>query len=184
MRYACLCLVLVAGCASKPPAEETKKPPKPEPEQAFKNLKEQADIIGQAAVNEDIAKTMELTHPALIEKLGGPKVLKQKMDSMAAEMKAQGFRIKKCTLEEPSEIVESEGELFAVVPTNQVLSGPGGKEGKQDSYLIAVSKDGGTTWKFIDGYGLAGSRSQIKLLFPNFPEHLKLPQRTLPVWDR
>jgi hypothetical protein len=64
------------------------------------------------------------------------------------------------------------------------LSGPGGATGKQPSYLIAVSPDGGAHWKFIDGAGVGGDRRKLMGLLPHVPEQLKLPAAQPPVWEK
>src|SRR5262249_39540621 len=136
---------------------------------------------GRAALQEDHPKMAELTLPALVEKFGGRAGYVQKLESIAAEMKGQGFRLTKFTFGDPSSLVQAAGEVYAVVPTVVELSGPGGATGRQPSYLIAVSQDGGASWKFLDGAGVSGDRSRLKAILPNFPEQLHLPAAQPPV---
>jgi hypothetical protein len=179
-----LFLLLVVGCASTPQGKPTGAGNLPDQQQTLKSLKSQAEEVGQAAVQEDHARMAELTHPALVEKFGGRATYAKKLESIAAEMKGQGFRLKQFTIGEPSQPVQAAGDLYAVVPSEVELSGPRGAVGRQPSYLIAVSQDGGATWKFIDGPGVGGDRSKLKGLFPNFPELLQLPAAQPPVWDK
>jgi hypothetical protein len=126
----------------------------------------------------------DLTLPALVEKFGGRAGYVQKLESIAAEMKGQGFRLTKFTLRDPSQLVQAAGEVYAVIPSVVELSGPGGAAGRQPSYLIAVSTDGGASWKFLDGGGVGGDRGKLKALLPNFPDQLQLPAAQPPVWER
>ena len=176
-----LFLLLIVGCASRP---EGKKGVAPDEQQAVKNLKAQAAEVGRSAVEQDHAKMAELTHPFLIEKLGGRAAFVQKLESIAADMKGQGFGLKKFTMGEPSLLVPAAGQVYAVVPSEVELSGPGGAAGKQPSYLIAVSTDGGIQWKFIDGAGVGGDRRKLKSVLPDLPDQLVLPAAQPAVWDR
>jgi hypothetical protein len=179
-----LFLLLVVGCASKPQANATSAVDLPDRQQALNNLKSQAEEVGRAAVNEDHARMSELTHPVLVDKFGGRAAFVKKLESIAAEMKGQGFRLKKFTIGEPSQMFQAVGEMYAIVPLEVALSGPRGATGKQPSYLIAVSPDRGASWKFIDGAGFRGDRSKLKELLPSFPEQLQLPAAQPPVWDK
>jgi len=48
-----------------------------------------------------------------------------------------------------------------------------------NSYLLGVSTDGGTTWKFADGGAVSDAAMRAKIL-PKLPEKLKLPEPTAP----
>jgi hypothetical protein len=166
------------------PAREAARPQnRPEHQQARENLISQSEAIGRAAVDEDHAKMAELTLPVLVEKFGGRAAYIKKLESIASEMKREGFRLKKWTLADPSPLVQSVSEVYAVVPAAVELSGPGGAVGRKSSYLIAVSGDGGASWKFIDGAGIGADRSKLRKLVPNFPDQLQLPAWQPPVWN-
>src|SRR5438045_3659895 len=126
MRY-CLCLVLafLVSCSARP-KNKGQEPPKPlDQQQALKNLKSQANQLGRAALEEDHATMAQLTHPVLVEKLGGRARYENKLTSMAREMKDQGFGLKTYSVGEPSELVQASQEVFAVVPCQIELTGPG-----------------------------------------------------------
>jgi hypothetical protein len=169
----CLCLLLIVGCT---------RPQSLDPQQAQKALKAQAEEVGRAAVEEDHPKMAELTLPALVDKFGGPAAYVRQLESMAAEMKGQGCRLTKYRIGDPSPLVEASGAVYAVIPMVLELSGPGGAAGRAPSYLIAVSQDGGASWKFVDGAGAGNDRGKVKALLPDFPEQLQLPTAQDPVW--
>jgi hypothetical protein len=141
-------LLGLAGCSSQPLDKE----------QALKNLKSQAEEVRQAMLEEDHQKMADLTHPTLVEKMGGKARFVQRLESMAGEMKGQGIRLKDMTFSKPSDLVESSGDVYAVVPYKMEIAG---LEGAHPSYLIGVSTDRGGTWKFIDGAGVGGDRGKL-----------------------
>jgi hypothetical protein len=179
-----LLLLLILGCAPTPTDHAANANTLFDREQALKNLEAQANEAGQAVIQEDHAKMAELTLPALVEALGGRAKYIKKLESIATEMKGKGFRPKRVNVKDPSPLVQGGGEFYAVVPSELELSGPGGATGRQSFYMVAVSKDQGATWKFIDGAGVGGDRGKLKKLLPNFPDGLTLPDAQPPIWDK
>jgi hypothetical protein len=158
-----LFLVLIAGCAARPQAKGPGASASFDQQQALKNLKAQAEEVGRAAVQEDHARRVEST---------------------AAEMKGQGFGLKKFTIGEPSQLVQAGGQVYAIVPSELEMSAPPRTTGRQAAYLIAVSPDAGARWQFIDGSGIGGDPRKLKSLLPNFPEELQLPAEQPPAWHK
>jgi hypothetical protein len=175
MRYfTCLLTVLLIGCSAKHPDRKL----------ALMNLKSQADDLGRATVDEDYQKMADLTHPTLVDKFGGRDGFIQRLGSKVAEMKDQGFQFKQVTYSEPSKLVEELGELYAIVPFKAMVASPGGATATQPSFLIGVSPDGGITWKFINGSGVAEDRNKLKAILPNFPNELQLPDNHPREWKK
>jgi hypothetical protein len=172
-----LFLLLVVGCDSG-----TQQ--KVDSDQAIKNLKTQAEDMGRAGIQEDHAKLVDLTHPALVEKLGGRDAYLKHLEKVAAEMKGEGFRATTAHFDEPTQPIKSTSQMYAVIPYVLEVRGPGGAKGKVPTYFIAASKDGGARWTFVDGSGMGGNPEMLKILFPDFPEQLKLPAARPPVWEK
>jgi hypothetical protein len=40
--------------------------------------------------------------------------------------------------------------------------------------------DGGRTWRFVDANGIAGDRRKLKLVMPDFPDTIALPEQPPP----
>jgi hypothetical protein len=185
MRYPLwLVALLLIGCGPKPSSQTQLTVGPSAPQQPPKTLKEQAQAVGEAALREDHAKMADLTLPALVEKFGGRAQYIKKLQSVAAEMKGSGFGLMKHTVGEPSQVIQVAGEGYAVIPVEVQLSGPNGATGKQPSFLIAVSRDGGGQWGFIDGAGVGSDRKKLKMLLPNFPDTLPLPAQQPAVWNK
>jgi hypothetical protein len=181
----CFCLVLAAGCSPQPTGGQTRIAPRstsgqtritpPNKQQARANLIALAEQIGQAALQEDHLRMADLTYPLLVEKLGGRELYVVKLEEVAAETRGQGWRLKKFTVGDPSDLTEAGTEMYAVVPYDMEMSSPAGVPAKLPSFLVAVSQNKGATWTFVDGAGIGVDRSKLKAVLPNFPEDLTLP---------
>ncbi len=171
----CLFLAVTVGCSGKPPVNR---------EHALKSLTSQAEEVGQAMLAGDHAKMAQLTHAALVDKLGGRDNFIRQLEMITTDMKDRGFQFKAVTFSEPSDLVESSGKLYAVVPFKLELVAPGVTRGSQTSFLIGVSSDGGAGWRFVDGSGVAGDRSKLESILPEFPPELRLPAKQAPVFEK
>lgn len=179
-----LFLLLIVGCAAKPQDQAAGPHALPDRQQTLKNLKAQAEEVGRSVGNPRRPCEDGGTHaPCFGREAWGSRRTFKKLESIAAEMKEQGFRLKKFTIGDPSELVQAAGQIYAVVPDKVEMSDPSGAAGRKTSFLIAVSPDGGVHWNFIDGAGGGGDRSKLKRLLPDFPEQLQLPAAQLITWD-
>ena len=64
-------------------------------------------------------------------------------------------------------------ELHAVVVAKRTIEGTRGRQ-TLDTYMIAVSGDGGKKWTFVDGPPL--TPKHIEALFPEFNKALEIPK--------
>jgi hypothetical protein len=127
----------------------------------------------------DHAKVVDLTYPKIVEIIGGRDKMRATLETAMKQMKDRGFSIRSLQVEEPAEILTEGNNTFAVVPTTIEMTAPGGKlVGK--SYLLGISADGGKTWKFIDGAGLATKQMRDLVLPSKLPARLKLPAKQDP----
>jgi hypothetical protein len=175
----CALAVGLVRCSTKPPAQTSIGR-----EQAREALMAHAQQTRQAMLRQDYRRMADLTHSAVVNGLGGRARFIQHLDEFAAEMKGGGFGVADMVLSEPSELVESRGSVYAVVPFDAHLTGPGGTTGVKPSYLIGVSADGGAGWTFVDGEGLRGDRATLLSVLPDFPDRLALPAYQDAQWVR
>jgi hypothetical protein len=89
-----------------------------------------------------------------------------------AQMNRDGVAFEAADIQPPKDVISSGGELFAVLPERLTMRVPKGRV-VQDSYLLGISLDEGTSWKFVDGATL--SHRNVSMLFPSFPSTLTLP---------
>jgi hypothetical protein len=177
-RLAC-CLLAVAfvGCSSKP--SRTLDDPR-----ALENLKSQADDVRRAVLAADHQRMADLTHPRVVEMMGGRAKFVQRLGEIEAELSGDGLRFMDFVFAAPPELVETAGEVYAILPYTLEMTGPDGARGTTPTYLIGVSGDHGTHWTFLDGNGVAGDRTKLKTILPDFPDRLPVPAKQEPRWQR
>jgi hypothetical protein len=126
----------------------------------------------------DYAKVADLSHPEIVEVMGGKEKMVEKTSEIMAGLKARGLAFKKYTVGKIGEPVVDGKTAYIVVPTTVVLTGPKTTI-ESDSYLLGVSTDSGKTWTFADGAGLSNPVLRDKV-FPSLPAALKLPEKKAP----
>src|SRR5439155_27208216 len=109
--------------------------------------------IADATLKGDHGKLMDHTYDGVIKQLGGREKAIAAIDAVTQALKAQGITVKSFKVGEPGDFLSEGGNTFVVVPTVMEMTFPGGKAiGK--SYVLAISSDGGKSWKFVDGAGI------------------------------
>ena len=135
------------------------------------NLKKQADELINALNKNDFNKFVELTHPLVIEKVGSKENLVSMMKAVA-DQNPKIFETVLVSVSNPTELVETNGQLFGVVP--QKIEGTTLAKHKlvQDACVVGVSNDNGKIWKFVSG-------EKFDELFPSAKDKIKIvPQKT------
>lgn len=126
-------------------------------------------------LHEDYAQTIELTHSAVVNGMGGRDSMREKLKAATDEMKRLGFAMTDAQIRAPAQIVVEEGVYYAVVPYELFMAGPGDKKGTMKTFLLAVSHDEGDSWRFIDGRAIPGNRDKIERMVEHIPSRLVLP---------
>jgi hypothetical protein len=129
-----------------------------------------------ATVKGDFATLADLTHPGVLERVGGRERMIELIEKGMKEMKAQGMTFTKGTTEPPEPLTKADDGLYGVIPTTIVLDT---KEAviTLKSFLIGFSKDNGKTWVYIDG---ANGPDAVRQVFPEIPQSLTLPDKQKP----
>jgi hypothetical protein len=81
---------------------------------------------------------------------------------------------------EPLQVVKAGDEMHAVLPLNEVIVREKHGELHSSGYLLGVSRDGGKTWKFINGSAL--TENEVRQMLPNFNRKLRLPAHKQPTF--
>jgi hypothetical protein len=145
-----------------------------------KRVKADVEEMNKAILKEDFGKIADLTHPKIVEMVGGRQKMISLMESGFKDMKANGVSFLSTKVEESSDPVMGGSDLFIVVPFILEMKAPGGKlRGK--SFVIGMSSDKGQSWKYING---DVDIKKVKELFPNLPEKLKIPEKQKPVFEK
>jgi len=144
-------------------------------------VKQQAEMLEQAVINGNYQLVVDHTYPGVIDMMGGKdKMLNATTDAMNG-LKTQGISIEKATIGSPGKFYAAGTEIHCLVPETVRLKLSSGHATVQ-SYILAISADGGKTWSFLDIN--ANSKALIPKLFPNFNPDLKIPDSAPPVMEQ
>ena len=135
---------------------------------AYSHLAAQAKEFGEACVNIDVERALQLTWPKYVERYG--------RDSLAADLpvypralEAHGVQLASWVPSAVTKLVEHDGSLYTVVRTKLKF-----KRGEQTSEaplcLIAISADSGEHWTFISATCI-----NVKAEFPAIADKLNCP---------
>ncbi|MBD1394441.1 hypothetical protein [Mucilaginibacter glaciei] len=140
-------------------------------------LKKQANIVVNAIMASDYNTVVNYTYPKVIEMSGGKQKLVQLLTAGMNQMKAGGMSIKSAAVGEPGKFYKAGSEIHCLVPQSiRVATATSSIVG--NSNLLAVSRDGGKNWTFLD---LNKNTIQaIPKIFPNFNKDLKIPEPKTP----
>jgi hypothetical protein len=162
---------LVLSCSAAQAADDAS------PKQVAKGKVEE---MNNALIKEDFGKVVDLTHPKVVELLGGREKMIAVMESGTKDMKAKGFAFRSAKVDDPTNLVTAGSDQFVVVPFLLEMKAPGGKL-LQKSFVIGVSSDKGKSWSFVNG---DMDIKKVKEFLPNLPEDLKLPEKQKPVFEK
>ncbi len=114
------------------------------------SLKKQADELIASLNNNDFNKFVEMTHPKVIEVVGGRENLLSMMKKVFEE-NPKIFESFSASAGNTDSLAESEKLLFGVVP--QKIEGTTHNKRKivVNDCIVGVSNDDGKTWKFVSG---------------------------------
>ena len=164
-RTPCFCaIVLVAGVASADDAD-IKKVAKAKAQEAQNSL-----------VNGELGPLIALTHPKLVEAMGGKEKMAAQVTDLLKSMKNKGAAFKSVTILDPGELIRSGDDLYLTVPLTLEMTVPGGRV-KSPGMLIGVSGDKGKTWVFVDA---APGRDRVKQILPDLPPAITFPKKEPP----
>lgn len=192
-------LILLAGCGSDPAPQPTVQNATAEIPVAdtihepaldtilanassqTKALKFQAEVMNDFLMKKDFKSFARYTHPQLITKLGGEQKMITAMENGFKQMDEKGSFISRISVGEPGSVVIKNGELQSVITETVEMKVPEGNMITK-SILIAISKDNGKNWYFID----TGNRdlATMQKELPGLSNALVLPKPEGPKMTR
>ena len=146
-------------------------------------IKRQAQELSDAMIKGDYNKAADLTHPKLVDLMGGRTQFISETEKAFKEMEAQQVRIVSNMVGEPQDIVEVKNEIYAIVPTAMRMKVPDGILASE-VFMIGVSKDGGQNWTFVDAAAAREGGEGLKMLFPDAASKLRVPELKRPVFHK
>ena len=149
--------------------------------QHAEKIKKDAETMCKATLSEDFNTLANYTHPKLITALGGKDKMVETLKKGFSDMKAKGGVFFDASVGDAGEVLSIGTELYSILPQKVVLKFKDVKISSVSS-LVAVSKDNGTTWYFIDAGGMTDD--QFKQMLPAAYGKLKIPKKTEPLITR
>ena len=146
-------------------------------------IKRQAQELSDAMIKGDYNKAADLTHPKLVDLMGGRTKFVSETEKAFKEMEAQQVRIVSNIVGEPHDIVEVKNEIYAIVPTEMRMKVPDGILASE-VFMIGVSKDGGQNWTFVDAAAARDGGEGLKMIFPDAASKLRVPELKRPVFHK
>lgn len=137
-------------------------------------IKEQAEQMASALLHGDYETMVKFTHPKVVELIGGRDKMISLLKNGTLEMQQQGISFESVIIGEPSSIVKAGEDLHCLIPQTIFMKVPKGKL-KTESHLLAISKDKGIHWVFIDTVKL--DKDNVKMVVPNYNPELQLPPK-------
>lgn len=140
--------------------------------QGLDKLEASAKTFIQSIVEEDYATMVDLTYDNIIDMAGDKDYYVKLIKSNRESLKSVGMIMESATFTSSSPVVKAGDELHAIVSFNKrtIISD---KPYEGTSYLLAITKDKGKTWKFVE---LETFDSEgIKDFVPNYNDNLPFP---------
>lgn len=161
---ACFLVGTLAGCEAEP---------KPPPSKAL--VRKLANQFLDASRKGDMQRVIDLTYPTVIDGLGGREKAIRVLSESHKKLRQDGLTIVRSEAETIGSFFTDRRWTFSVVSTRTEFNIPDGKM-LERSYLLALSIDGGESWKFVQGSGLE-SEEVRNIAIPKLPEGLELPEK-------
>lgn len=139
------------------------------------NVKRDADIMMKATVANNFAVLTKYTHPIVVQMMGGAANMTAYLSKEIKSMQAQGVTFSDARVGAPEQLIAVGNEYYCVLPQKVVMAYRS-KRIYNTSSLLAVSANGGLTWRFVDAGAMTDE--QIKQYFPKIYGKLTIPKRS------
>ncbi|MES2765904.1 MAG: hypothetical protein V4642_08555 [Bacteroidota bacterium] len=136
-----------------------------------------AENLNRAVLNNDYDTFAKYTHPKIVEALGGEAKFKELTEQGAKRMQSDSAKFISISNGTPGKIITVNGELQTTIPQTVEVKIPTGKV-KSKTTLIAVSKDDGKNWLFVNTANTDLKR--LQKILPTLSNDLVIPQQQQP----
>lgn len=143
-------------------------------------LKAKATAMAESFLKGDYKTFVKFTYPKVIQMMGGEDKMIAVLKQGIEQLEGQGFAVKSVHVGLTSQAAMAGTEIHTLVLQSLIMSAPGGTL-TSNSYLLAISQDGGKNWYFVDTAPLHDERT-LKAIFPNYNKQLELPEKQPPVF--
>ena len=170
--------VIWCGCAKEPNAGD-KANTATATSNVHAEIKTAAEACTSAFARRDFSTVADYTYEPVLKLMGGREAAIATIEAQVKDLDDKGMTIVSITAADPEPVTKIDNLQFSIVPTkitlkleNTTMQG--------NEFMIAVSNDGGKTWKFVDGAG-AADKNMMKELFGEAASKLRLPAPKEPV---
>ncbi|TWR25826.1 hypothetical protein FPZ43_16215 [Mucilaginibacter pallidiroseus] len=142
-------------------------------------LVQQARRFANASFRNDQPTIIKMTYPPLVEMAGGDLMMQKSINDKLEQLHKQGITKVDGSIGPAGSFHNAGEEIHSLLPEDITLRVKGGVY-KSRSYLLAISKNGGKNWWFMD----VGNMPQNILyrLVPALSPEIKIPAATPPVF--
>ena len=175
-------LLCHAACGQRATPHMSGSPnsPAPVPSTLLKtDLKALAEATAEALLRKDFNTVADFTYHKVVKLMGGRDETVSAIGQEMTKAERKGITLVSVTVGEPKEVKKFGKQLFSIVPTTLNMKVRDGTMVAQ-SFMIAVSEDGGKNWTFVDG-AIAVDKTTLRELFPYAANKLQLPPKKQPV---
>jgi len=135
-------------------------------------IKTEVEEMINAIKNQNYKVILQYTYPTLVEMIGNEKEALDKITEGMKSLKSRGFEIEKIEIGEPGEIFIAGNEFHCLVPEKIFLNSKDGHFLKNGN-LLAVSKDKGQSWYYID---CNIGKKRLLIILPEYNSSLIIPK--------
>lgn len=135
------------------------------------NLNGDLEAMSSAFLDEKYEVIADYTYPKILEMMGGKEAMVKATQSTMSQMKSQGFTFLEINFKDPSPFYENNGDKQCALTQVLVIVTPEGKI-QSESTLLAISKDEGETWKFLDSSGMP--KTYLDSFYPNLHPDIEI----------
>ncbi len=141
-------------------------------------LKADAKTYVNAVVYKNFDQMVAYTHPNIITLGGGNEMTMKTIVEERKSVDAQAITYISGDVSDPTDIINSGGELHSII-TQEIVMEINGKKFKSFTNLLAASLDNGKTWSFVnlDHY----DKESLKVFVPRFDPDMVIPEAPISV---
>lgn len=143
----------------------------------------QADKMGRAFITKDYEAFIKYSHPTTVVMMGGEENMLEYIKTNFGQIEAEGVTFLNVNFGAPTEIIPVQNkdlnilELQCTLPQMVEMKVPGGQL-TASTTLIAVSRDNGLNWYFIDTSG--NDIITMRKIIPTLSPDIVLPEQHEP----
>jgi hypothetical protein len=136
------------------------------------SLNKQANAMTVAYSKSDYKALLKLTHPKVVQTMGGIKSAEANLKKSMQEITATGFSFKNVKLGKPSEMIKT-GQNYQCIIPQLATAEINGQKTIIKSNLLCMSYDGGKNWYFINAE--KSQEASLRKLIPEISSKLVIP---------